>query len=49
VVMAALGFGFNADIAAMGLTALVTALTLLSVAFYVAEWVRHMNAAEMGP
>ena len=49
VVMAALGFGFNADIAAMGLTALVTALTLLSVAFYVAEWVRHMNAAELGP
>ena len=27
-------------------TALVAALTLLSVAFYVAEWVRHMNAVE---
>jgi hypothetical protein len=24
-------------------------LTLLSIAFYVAEWVRHMNAAETGP
>jgi hypothetical protein len=24
-------------------------LTLISIAFYVAEWVRHMNAAEMGP
>jgi hypothetical protein len=24
-------------------------LTLLSVAFYVAEWVRHMNAADIGP
>jgi len=49
VVMAALGFGFNAEIATVALTALVTALTLLSVAFYVAEWVRHMNAAEAGP
>jgi len=33
----------------MVLTALVAALTLLSIAFYVAEWVRHMNAAETGP
>jgi hypothetical protein len=24
-------------------------LTLLSIAFYVAEWVRHMNRAEIGP
>jgi hypothetical protein len=31
------------------LTALVAASTLLSIAFYVAEWVRHMNAAETGP
>jgi hypothetical protein len=30
------------------LTALVAALTLLSIAFYVAEWVRHMNAADTG-
>jgi cardiolipin synthase len=49
VVMAALGFHFNADIAVLALTALVAALTLVSIAFYVAEWVRHMNAAEMGP
>src|SRR5262245_45933983 len=49
VVMAARGFDFDAGIAVMMLTALVAALTLLSVAFYVAEWVRHMNAAEMGP
>jgi cardiolipin synthase (CMP-forming) len=48
VVMAALGFRFNADIAVLLLTALVTALTLLSVAFYVAEWVRHMNATGAG-
>ena len=48
VVMAALGFDFDATIAVTVLTAVVTALTLLSVAFYVAEWVRHMNAAEIG-
>jgi cardiolipin synthase len=47
VVMAALGFEFDASTAVTALTALVTALTLLSIAFYVAEWVRHMNAAEM--
>ena len=28
--------------------ALVTALTLLSVAAYVAEWVRHMNSTMAG-
>jgi cardiolipin synthase len=49
VVLAALGFHFNADIAVLLLTVLVTALTLLSVAFYVREWVRHMNAAEDRP
>jgi cardiolipin synthase len=48
LVLAALGFGFDADIAIKGLMALVTALTLASIAFYVAEWVRHMNAAESG-
>jgi cardiolipin synthase len=46
VVLAANGFAFNAEIAVNVLTGLVTILTLLSVAFYVAEWVRHMNAAE---
>jgi cardiolipin synthase len=49
VVMAARGFEFGARIAVVLLMALVTALTLISIAFYVAEWVRHMNAAEMGP
>jgi cardiolipin synthase (CMP-forming) len=48
VVMAALGFEFDASLAVMALTGVVTALTLLSVGFYVAEWVRHMNAAEIG-
>jgi len=46
LVLAALGFQFDADIAVLLLTALVAALTLLSVAFYVREWVRHMNAAQ---
>jgi cardiolipin synthase len=48
VVMAALGFDFDASVTVAALTAVVTALTLLSIAFYVAEWVRHMNAAEIG-
>jgi len=26
----------------------VATLTLISIGFYVAEWVRHMNAAETG-
>jgi len=48
VVMASIGFGFDAQIAEIMLTALVAALTLLSIAFYVVEWVRHMNAADKG-
>jgi cardiolipin synthase (CMP-forming) len=46
LVIAALGFGFDAQLAIVGLMALVAVLTLLSVAFYVAEWVRHMNAVD---
>jgi cardiolipin synthase (CMP-forming) len=46
VVLAARAFGFDADLALRGLMALVAALTSLSVVFYVAEWVRHMNEAE---
>jgi cardiolipin synthase len=46
LVLAALGLGFQAELAVTVFTALVAALTLLSIAFYVAEWVRHMNAAE---
>ena len=49
VIMAARGFEFDAATAVALLTALVAALTLISIGFYVAEWVRHMNAAEMGP
>ena len=47
--LAALGFDFDASVAMVLLTPLVAALTLLSVAFYVAEWVRHMNAADGAP
>jgi len=49
VVLGALGFDVDAGIAIVLLTALVATLTLLSVAFYVREWVRHMNAAEKHP
>jgi argininosuccinate lyase len=45
VVLGALAFRINAEIAVVVLIALVASLTLLSVSFYVAEWVRHMNAA----
>ncbi len=48
VVLAALGVDLNADMAIIALTALVAALTLISVAFYVVEWMRHMNTAEPG-
>ena len=48
VVLCALGFNFDAGVAIALLTATVAALTLLSIAFYVAEWVRHMNAVDSG-
>jgi cardiolipin synthase len=47
-VLAALGFDLNADLAIIALTTLVAALTLISIVFYVVEWMRHMNAAESG-
>ena len=45
VVLGSLGFGIEANTLTMVLMGLVAALTLLSVAAYVAEWVRHMNTA----
>ena len=48
LVLASLSIGFDAEIAILALTMLVAVLTLLSVAFYVAAWVRHMNAPETG-
>jgi cardiolipin synthase len=47
-VLVALGFDLNIEAAIIVLTALVAALTLLSVVFYVVEWMRHMNAVESG-
>jgi cardiolipin synthase len=46
VVLAALAFHWDIPLLLDALMALVAALTLLSVAFYVAHWVRHMNATE---
>ncbi len=48
VVLAALGFNYDAERTTLLLTALVAALTLLSIAFYVAEWIKHMNAVDSG-
>jgi cardiolipin synthase (CMP-forming) len=46
LVLAAQSFGIDAEPVLTLVMVLVAALTLLSVAFYVAEWVRHMNRAE---
>ena len=46
LVLAVFGFGFEAEWLLMFVMAMVAILTLLSVGFYVAEWVRHMNEAE---
>ena len=43
VVLGSLGFGIEAHALTTVLMAVVAALTLLSVAAYVREWVRHMN------
>ena len=44
LVLAALGFGFEAGWAQTILVAVVSGLTLLSVAFYLRDWVRHMGS-----
>ncbi len=43
VVLGSLGFGLQAESLTLVLMGVVAALTLLSVAAYLAEWVRHMN------
>ena len=48
LVLAEQGFGFDADILSKLTMALVAILTLLSIAFYLAEWVRHMNSFGAG-
>jgi cardiolipin synthase len=47
-VLASAGYEFQAEPVLTLVMALVAALTLLSVALYVAEWVRHMNSAAAG-
>src|SRR6476619_6732622 len=44
VVLGTLGFAYPLPKVSLVLMALVAALTLLSVAAYVAEWVRHINS-----
>ena len=48
VVLGSLGFDIEAETLKLVLMGLVAALTLLSVAAYVAEWVRHMSTATVG-
>jgi cardiolipin synthase len=45
VVLGSLGFGIEAHVLTLVLMVLVAALTLMSVAAYVAEWIKHMNSA----
>jgi len=48
LVLAEHGFSFDAGIVTELTMALVAVLTLLSIAFYLAEWVRHMNSFGTG-
>jgi len=43
LVLGSLGLNFNAGLALPALIVLVTILTLLSIGFYVAEWIRHFS------
>jgi cardiolipin synthase (CMP-forming) len=48
LVLAEQGFGFEWTILSQLIMALVAILTLLSIAFYLAEWIRHMNSFDAG-
>ncbi len=48
LVLAEQGFRFDADLAAKVAIGLVVILTLLSIAFYLADWLRHMNSVGAG-
>jgi cardiolipin synthase (CMP-forming) len=48
LVLAEQAFGFDATVAGEVLMAAVAVLTLLSIAFYLAGWVRHMNSFGAG-
>jgi cardiolipin synthase len=47
LVLAALAFGFTAELAERAIMGLVAVLTLASVGFYVREWMVHMSAGEI--
>ncbi len=49
LVLGSLGLGFDARFLTYVMMGLVAGLTLLSVAAYVREWVRHMSSAEARP
>ena len=48
LVLAEQAFGFHVALASQLMIALVAILTLLSIAFYLAEWIRHMNSFGAG-
>ncbi|MGH6769449.1 MAG: CDP-alcohol phosphatidyltransferase family protein [Xanthobacteraceae bacterium] len=48
VVLASLGYEFEANDIIRGLSVVVAVLTLASIGFYLAEWVRHMNSPKSG-
>ena len=48
LVLAEKGFGFDASLVVKILIGLVAILTLLSIGFYLAEWLRHMNSFGAG-
>jgi cardiolipin synthase len=49
VVLGSLGFNYDWPMLTLILMGLVAVLTLLSVAAYVAEWIRHMNTTASRP
>lgn len=48
LVLAEHGFGFDAKLIVTVIAGGVAVLTLLSIAFYLAEWLRHMNSFGTG-
>jgi cardiolipin synthase len=48
LVLASLGFGFDAGGISDALMGLVAILTLLSIGFYVAQWLRHIGSTDVG-
>jgi cardiolipin synthase len=48
LILAEHAFGLEFGLVATATMAAVALLTLLSIAFYLAEWVRHMNSFGVG-